>query len=73
VAELIEARWHETCARCGNTLWWWRSRHGYRVCMVCAKDPMAALEVLARRAGAQEVYQVRAWQAATAGAEGSSN
>jgi hypothetical protein len=41
--------WAETCGRCGNELFWWRSRSGYRVCMCCARDPLHALEVLAQR------------------------
>jgi hypothetical protein len=45
--------WEEVCARCGNTLFWWRSRSGIRICMVCNGDPLSALETLARYGGSQ--------------------
>jgi hypothetical protein len=54
--------WDETCSRCGNSLLWWRSRSGYRVCMVCCPDPLAALETLARRGAPGLVMQVQRWQ-----------
>jgi hypothetical protein len=53
--------WDETCGRCGNSLLWWRSRSGYRVCMVCCRDPFEALEVLARRGPPGTVERVRRW------------
>jgi hypothetical protein len=31
--------WEETCGRCGNDLFWWRSRSGYRVCMRFVPTP----------------------------------
>src|SRR5262245_7053124 len=40
--------WRDTC-HCGNSLFWWRSRSGYRVCMRCCRDPLGALETLGRR------------------------
>jgi hypothetical protein len=58
--------WAETCSRCGNDRLWWRSRTGYLVCMVCARDPLDALETLARRASTAVVRRVQTWrQAAT--------
>ena len=59
-------QWDDSCGRCGNSRLWWRSRMGYLVCMVCSKDPLAALEVLARRAGSDAVQQVQRWQVTTA-------
>jgi len=58
----MAASWAETCGVCGNTLLWWRSKSGYRVCMICARDPMAALEVLARRASPAAVTRVQTWR-----------
>src|SRR5262245_3535506 len=44
------------CVQCGNTLLWWPSRAGVRVCQVCWPDPLQALEALgqalAQRCGA---------------------
>jgi hypothetical protein len=37
-----------TCSQCGNTLLWWRSRTGHRLCMRCHPDPWQALEALLR-------------------------
>jgi hypothetical protein len=54
--------WADTCSHCGNTLLWWHSRSGYRVCMVCARDPLEALEVLARRSSTAAVARVQAWR-----------
>jgi hypothetical protein len=34
--------WADTCSRCGNDRLWWRSRSGYLVCLVCARDPLEA-------------------------------
>jgi hypothetical protein len=53
--------WEETCSRCENTLLWWRSRTGYRVCMVCGPDPFTALEILARRGMPGLVQRVQGW------------
>jgi hypothetical protein len=53
--------WDDTCSVCGNQLMWWRSRSGYRVCMPCNPDPLAALEILARRGKPGLVQQVQAW------------
>jgi hypothetical protein len=36
-----------TCTTCGNTLLWWRSRTGHRVCLRCDHDPLDALSTLA--------------------------
>lgn len=55
----------ETCTRCGNSLLWWRSKTGYLVCMVCCRDPLEALEVLARRESPAAVRQVQAWRQAS--------
>jgi hypothetical protein len=52
----------DTCGVCGNQLFWWRSRSGYRVCMTCHPDPLAALEILARRGRPGMVQQVQAWR-----------
>jgi hypothetical protein len=52
----------DTCGRCGNSLFWWRSRSGYRVCMHCCPDPLDALEVLARRGMPGLAQEVRAWR-----------
>jgi hypothetical protein len=41
--------WDDTCGICGNTLFWWPSKSGYRVCAVCSPDPLGALETLGRR------------------------
>jgi hypothetical protein len=48
----------EACGVCGNTLFWWRSRSGYLVCMRCCPDPWGALETLGRRVpgGATQVH-----------------
>jgi hypothetical protein len=54
----------ETCSRCGNMLWWWRSRTGYLVCMTCCPDPLDALETLARRASPAAVQRVQVWRQA---------
>jgi uncharacterized Zn finger protein (UPF0148 family) len=51
----------DTCSMCGNQLFWWRSKTGYRVCMVCDPDPLAALETLARRGTPGLVRRVQAW------------
>jgi hypothetical protein len=51
----------DTCGVCGNQLFWWRSRSGYRVCMACHPDPLAALEILARRGQPGMVQRVQAW------------
>jgi hypothetical protein len=51
----------DTCSVCGNSLFWWRSRTGYRVCMRCGRDPFEALEVLARRGRPGLVKQVQGW------------
>jgi hypothetical protein len=45
--------WDDTCSRCGNNLFWWRSRSGYWVCMRCHDDPLGALQILARYGGDQ--------------------
>jgi hypothetical protein len=37
-----------TCSQCGNTLLWWRSRTGHRLCMRCHPDPWQALEAFLR-------------------------
>jgi hypothetical protein len=39
-------RTREPCPTCGNTLRWWRSRRGRRVCMVCHPDPLEVLGTL---------------------------
>jgi hypothetical protein len=57
--------WEDTCGVCGNDLLWWRSRSGYRVCMVCARDPLEALEVLARRGRPGAIRMVQGWRAAS--------
>jgi hypothetical protein len=51
----------ETCGVCDNQIFWWRSRSGYQVCMVCDRDPFQALETLARRGAAGTVARVRTW------------
>jgi hypothetical protein len=43
------SQWDETCGICGQQGRWWTSRSGDRVRMVCAPDPFAALQTLARR------------------------
>jgi hypothetical protein len=55
----------ETCGLCGNQLFWWRSRSGYQVCMTCHPDPLAALEILARRGKPGLVQHVQAWTRAS--------
>jgi hypothetical protein len=57
-------RWTETCSVCGNDRLWWRSRSGYLVCMVCCRDPLAPLAVLARRASTAAVTRVQTWRQA---------
>jgi hypothetical protein len=52
--------WAETCSLCGNETLWWTNRLAYKVCMRCAADPLAALEVLARRVPGG-VQRVRSW------------
>lgn len=52
----------DTCGLCGNQLFWWRSRSGYRVCMKCNADPFDALETLARRGQPGLVQQVQLWR-----------
>lgn len=42
---------HNACPRCSNTLLWWRSRTGRRVCMVCHADPLKALQQLVTARG----------------------
>jgi hypothetical protein len=54
----------DQCSRCGNLLLWWKSRSGYRVCMNCCRDPLEALEVLARRASLLAVQRVQRWRQA---------
>lgn len=61
---MIQSLYEEICSRCGNALLWWRSRSSYRVCMVCARDPLEALEVLARRGRPGAITQVQGWRAA---------
>jgi hypothetical protein len=51
----------ETCGVCGNDRFWWRSKSGYQVCMRCARDAFAALELLARRRPGA-VPQVQRWR-----------
>jgi hypothetical protein len=41
--------WDNACSCCGHDVLWWRSRSGDQVCVRCAADPLAALEILARR------------------------
>ena len=54
----------ETCGICGNDRYFWTSKTGYRVCMSCSgPDPLAALELLARRAvGTHAVQAVQRWR-----------
>ena len=53
--------WEDTCGVCGNTLFWWRSKSGVRVCMVCNEDPLLALETLARYGRPGLVQEVQSW------------
>jgi hypothetical protein len=57
--------WDDTCGVCGNTVLWWPSKMGFKICMVCCRDPLDALEVLARRASTAAVREVQAWQQAS--------
>jgi hypothetical protein len=43
------SQWDAKCGICEQQGRWWTSRSGDRVCMVCAPDPFAALQTLARR------------------------
>jgi hypothetical protein len=55
--------WEDVCGGCGNdnAALWWRSRFGYKVCLVCCPDPYTALETLARRGTPGLVQRVQGW------------
>jgi hypothetical protein len=55
-----DSGWQDTCSRCGNTVFWWRSSAGYKVCYVCHRDVFDALECLGRRVPGG-VRQVQSW------------
>jgi hypothetical protein len=59
--------WQDTCGICGGQRWWPSKVHDLKVCYECSGgDPLAALVILARRAGATSIAQAQAWATAVA-------
>jgi hypothetical protein len=54
--------WGDSCSICQNDALWWTSKQGYKVCMVCSPNPLAALVILARRGYPGLVEKVESWQ-----------
>lgn len=59
---MLMGKWQDQCWICEGTRFW-ISKTGYKVCMRCSgpDDPLAALVVLARRAGNAAVKRVESW------------